>query len=144
MLFSRIYVKDPDKWLFQTFSRACSSVVEHLTFNQRVDGSNPSGLTMLNPNGFAWRSHARRPLGQSRALHSSNSKGVGYFPSHLSYLTRPYLFPLLVNRNEGGPAFATRPLSILSYPKPPHAAGGEQFFVHFLIEHDRFLLIAQA
>ena len=24
---------------------ACSSVVEHLTFNQRVSGSNPDGLT---------------------------------------------------------------------------------------------------
>ena len=35
-----------------SLGRARSSVVEHLTFNQRVDGSNPSGLTNEN-NGLA-------------------------------------------------------------------------------------------
>ena len=32
--------------------RARSSVVEHLTFNQGVDGSNPSGLTSQSTRSF--------------------------------------------------------------------------------------------
>ena len=42
----------PSLWnpCIQRGGRACSSVVEHLTFNQRVVGSYPTGLT----NNFCW------------------------------------------------------------------------------------------
>jgi hypothetical protein len=45
--------------------RAHSSAVEHLTFNQRADGSTPSGLTI--PSSRLLKTVAARPTGVDRA-----------------------------------------------------------------------------